>query len=120
MTSPPHRKERTPLYIVPDDDPRTARRQAKEAQALERLAALTGNPTGKLMLSVEDAAHLMHVSTKHIRRMLARKELPFIYIGHVIRLPYDALLDWIDCQTLNKAEGVDKARTSSAPKKESA
>jgi excisionase family DNA binding protein len=44
----------------------------------------------------EVARQLGNVSTRTVRRMLERGELPSIRIGRAVRIPADAVREWVD------------------------
>jgi excisionase family DNA binding protein len=47
-------------------------------------------PVGRF-LSVDDVAEELRVSSKHVRRMIARGELPIYRFGKIIRIARDDL-----------------------------
>ena len=51
--------------------------------------------SGKALLSVTDVAEQLGVSTKTIRRILARRELPFLRIGRLIRVRQCDLISYL-------------------------
>lgn len=52
----------------------------------------------------ETARQLGGVSTRTVRRLLQRGELPTVRIGARLLIPADAVRDWIDRQTVTYAE----------------
>ena len=64
---------------------------------------LSGEPmaSGEALLHVNDVAEQLGVSTKTIRRILARRELPFLRIGRLIRVRQSDLISYlIKCNIL--------------------
>jgi excisionase family DNA binding protein len=51
----------------------------------------TSSPHAKRFLSVNDVAEELGVSTKHVRRMIARGDLRIYRFGKVIRIARDDL-----------------------------
>jgi excisionase family DNA binding protein len=52
-------------------------------------------PQSQSLLSVNDVAAQLGVSTKTIRRIIARQELPFLRIGRLIRIRQTDLLSYL-------------------------
>ncbi len=49
----------------------------------------------RLLFRVPEAAHTMGISRAKAYEMISRDEIPSIRIGGSIRVPVDALRDWI-------------------------
>ena len=45
----------------------------------------------KLLVTKQEAAEMLSVSTRTIDRLLQGKELPYRRIGHSVRIPFDSL-----------------------------
>jgi excisionase family DNA binding protein len=56
----------------------------------------TSTPHGKRFLSVDDVAEELGVSSKHVRRMIARGDLRIHRFGKVIRIARDDLARCVD------------------------
>ena len=50
--------------------------------------------SARLNLSVDETALALGISSRLVRYMLARKELPVVRIGRRVLIPSDALADW--------------------------
>jgi excisionase family DNA binding protein len=48
------------------------------------------------LLTVSEVAGILSVSTKTVRRLMARQDLPFVQIGRAVRIQAGALQDFID------------------------
>ena len=53
------------------------------------------DPQSQTLLNVTDVAAQLGVSTKTIRRIIARRELPFLRIGRLIRIRQTDLLSYL-------------------------
>ena len=52
-----------------------------------------------LLITIDNAADILAVSSRTVRRMLERGELPSVRIGRSIRIPYESLKSWITQST---------------------
>lgn len=50
----------------------------------------------ELLLDVPQAAQVLNVGKRKIYRMVREREIPSIFLGSSIRIPRQALSDWID------------------------
>jgi len=53
------------------------------------------SPDGKLLLTVEEVAHLTSLGRSTVYNLLARGEIPSITIGRSRRIPVEGLRLWI-------------------------
>jgi excisionase family DNA binding protein len=51
------------------------------------------------LLRAEEAAHLLGIGRTKIYEMIARGEIPALRIGRLVRVPRDALEEWIADRT---------------------
>ena len=56
------------------------------------------------LMTIEELAKLLKVSTRTIRRVIKRRELPVIRIGRQFRFRRQDIDDWLDSQTMSKSE----------------
>jgi excisionase family DNA binding protein len=54
-------------------------------------SSTAGPAVTKLLVTREEAAEMLSVSTRTIDRLLQGKELPYRRIGHSVRIPFDSL-----------------------------
>lgn len=59
---------------------------------------IAGRSSG-VLLTVPEAARLLRVSRNLAYDLVARGELPSLRLGRVIRIPTQALLDWLQRQS---------------------
>jgi len=62
--------------------------------------ALETMPMTTLLYTLDESAEQLRVSTRTIRRLTERGELPFVRIGRAIRIPVASVKKWIDDNTL--------------------
>lgn len=60
-------------------------------------------------LTIEELADMLKISTRTIRRILKRGDLPAIRIGRQIRFNREAVNLWLKTQSIEQAEGQDSA-----------
>ena len=53
----------------------------------------------KVLLDSRDVSRLLGLGRTKVFEMMARSELPVIRIGRCVRVPRDALMDWISNET---------------------
>ena len=53
----------------------------------------------KLLWTINETAEYLAVHTKTVSRLIDQGELPSLRIGRCIRVPKQAVLDWIEAQT---------------------
>lgn len=46
-------------------------------------------------MTVQEAAHFLGIKVGRLRSAVARKEIPFIKIGRLVRFQEDSLIAWI-------------------------
>lgn len=61
----------------------------------------------KLLLRVSEAQQLLSLSRSTVYAMVASGELPSVRIGRSVRVPVDALKQWVERQTNNGGEQQD-------------
>jgi excisionase family DNA binding protein len=54
-------------------------------------SSTAGPAITKLLVTKQEAAEMLSVSTRTIDRLLQGKELPYRRIGHSVRIPFDSL-----------------------------
>ena len=63
------------------------------------------------MVDMETVAGWLSTSTRHIRRLVAEKRIPFVKVGHFVRFDPDDIARWVEGQKVevgpNAAEGRD-------------
>ena len=62
----------------------------------------------RLLLRPTEAAEAIGIGRSKIYELLASGELPSIRIGGSVRVPLDALRDWIARQLTERAEAVSR------------
>jgi excisionase family DNA binding protein len=62
------------------------------------------NATERLLLRPEEAAAAIGISRAKAYELIARREIPSVRVGSSLRVPVDALKQWIERQL--KAEAV--------------
>lgn len=53
------------------------------------------NQLAPLLATFEEAAEVLSVSARTVRRMVDARELPYIRVRGAVRVPYDGLRAWI-------------------------
>ena len=61
------------------------------------------------ILTIEELADLLKVSTRTIRRIVKRRELPYIRIGRQLRFRRESIDAWLDSSTIARSEGENSA-----------
>lgn len=67
------------------------------------MRSATETPGLRLMLNADEAAAELRVSTRTVRSLIARGELPIVRIGTRVLLPRDALTKWVHDRTSEAA-----------------
>jgi excisionase family DNA binding protein len=49
-----------------------------------------------MLLSIEEIAEHLGVSTRHIRRLVSERRIPYIKWGHLLRFDPDEVSAWLD------------------------
>ncbi|MCG7871064.1 MAG: helix-turn-helix domain-containing protein [Candidatus Thiodiazotropha lotti] len=62
-----------------------------------------------LLITINDAANILAISTRTVRRMLDRGDLPTVRVGRSIRIPTKALKDWVE-QGTDQSEKLIQTR----------
>ena len=63
----------------------------------------------KTLWSIKEASEQLSLSSRTIERMVSNKEIPFIKIGRLVRIPVDEITDWV-AKKLPKVDNTDHAR----------
>jgi len=61
------------------------------------------------ILTIEELAELLKVSTRTIRRIIRRRELPYIRIGRQLRFRRGDVDAWLESSTIARSEGENSA-----------
>ncbi len=56
-----------------------------------------------MLLTASEAARMLKIGRTKVYEMLATSELPVVRIGTAVRVPFKALVDWIDRHTSTAA-----------------
>lgn len=77
---------------------------SEEIQASGRLAAgpMPADAIGLQMLTVHQAAEILQISSRQIRRLIERGECPAVQIGRTIRIPVTGLREFVQKQRAGK------------------
>jgi excisionase family DNA binding protein len=60
----------------------------------------TGGPVNETLLSVAEASELLGVSQMTARRLLDNREIEYLRISNIIRIPQEALVSYMDAATV--------------------
>ena len=83
--------------VHPDQHlPRTEANRLMNLRPSQAGSGALSTPSWQALLTVSDVAGILSVSTKTVRRLMARQELPFVQIGRAVRIQAGALQDFID------------------------
>ena len=66
----------------------------------------------KLLWTISHIAEQLAVDRKTISRLIAKGELPVVQIGRCIRVPKQAVLDWVESQTRYNLGCVESVQSS--------
>ena len=69
-----------------------------------------------ILWTVEGTANQLMVSSKTVKRLIEEGELPIVPIRGCIRVPKQAVLDWVEGQTRYNLEGVETMCASTGEK----
>jgi len=69
--------------------------RAAAATDPETSGAMTATTGERLLLTVEEAAHRLGIGRSFAWELVRRGELPSIRLGRLVRVPVDALDEWI-------------------------
>ena len=61
----------------------------------------------RLLLRPEEAAKLLSVGRSKIYALLASGEVPSVRVGHAVRVPAEALREWVARRTSDAVAGAD-------------
>ena len=62
---------------------------------------------GKLLWTINETAKHLAVHVKTVARLIDKGELPSLRIGRCIRVPKQAVLDWVEAQTRYNSRCVE-------------
>ena len=68
----------------------------------------------KLLLRPDEAALALGVVRSRIYQLVAAGELPSVRIGHTVRIPADALRDWVNQRTQPRPSHDEELVTAGA------
>lgn len=51
------------------------------------------------LIDLEEAAHHLGTTTRHLRRLIAERRIPYVKIGHLIRFDPRELEGWLEGHT---------------------
>jgi len=68
-----------------------------------------------LLLTVPEAARLLHLGRNSVYELVACRQLPALRFGRVIRIPRASLEAWVQRAALEKADGNTAAWLSLKP-----
>ncbi len=57
-------------------------------------------------MDIEAVAGWLSTSTRHIRRLVAEKRIPFVKVGHFVRFDPDDIVRWIQEQKVQVGDGA--------------
>jgi excisionase family DNA binding protein len=60
-------------------------------------------------LTIDELAGMLKISTRTIRRILKRGDLPAIRIGRQLRFNREAVNEWLKTQSIEQLEGQNSA-----------
>jgi excisionase family DNA binding protein len=63
----------------------------------------------KTLWSIKEAAEQLSLSSRTIERMVSNRQIPFIKIGRLVRIPVDEITDWV-AKKLPKVDNTHHAR----------
>lgn len=49
------------------------------------------------LADVPELAEYLGTSVRHVRSLIARRAIPHIKVGHLVRFDLDVVDDWLDC-----------------------
>jgi excisionase family DNA binding protein len=60
---------------------------------------------------METVAGWLSTSTRHVRRLVAEKRIPFVKVGHFVRFDPDDVVRWVEAQKVEVGEGTAQGGT---------
>lgn len=67
-----------------------------QAQISDLLRQLRGNQGGKILLKVSEAQELTSLGRTKFYALVAAGEIASVRVGKAIRIPFDALQEWVE------------------------
>ena len=64
-----------------------------------------------LLVDMETVAGWLSTSTRHVRRLVAEKRIPFVKVGHFVRFDPDDVARWVEAQKVEVGEGTAQGGT---------
>jgi excisionase family DNA binding protein len=60
------------------------------------MAANDDRPAMSPLINIRDAAELLGVEVRHVRRLVHERRIPFVKWGHLIRFDPTEIASWVD------------------------
>jgi excisionase family DNA binding protein len=68
-------------------------------------------PDQPLLVDMETVARWLSTSTRHVRRLVAEKRIPFVKVGHFVRFDLDDVARWVEEQKVEVGRGPAEGGT---------
>jgi excisionase family DNA binding protein len=60
---------------------------------------------------METVARWLSTSTRHVRRLVAEKRIPFVKVGHFVRFDPDDVVRWVEAQKVEVGQDTPEGGT---------
>jgi excisionase family DNA binding protein len=64
-----------------------------------------------LLVDMETVARWLSTSTRHVRRLVAERRIPFVKVGHFVRFDPADVARWVEAQKVEVGQGTPEGGT---------